>query len=367
MEKNGVQFLFMKHIYFDSVIQLKNGRILFYNFKDYDYIHIYNEKTFQKILDVNLFKLIKEYKSKREENELKINNDKGKIKISIKELYNSIILIGYYNYIIELNLYGKTYDNKVVKELDDIILEINELSDKRIIAFSFFNIIVLLKNDKEEYMIIEKYKIKDKWKISLKGYKEVNQYFLSDELSNNRLLIRSFIIATKLVHGLIIRSHSYELKEFSYSKIIFIDTNNFEEIKTTKIFDEEINHIIIENYIIIQTENETLLYDINSLELIKNIEFHEECGFLYKFDNKYLFSHSQNIDEKSLTIYKIEKNKFIKQFEIESIFFNYLTPLYFKWIDRYNKYLFVLKDKRIIIISFFNEMVLLKLPLDNLS
>ena len=66
MDKNGVQFLFMWHIYFNSVIQLKNGRILFYNFKDYDYIHIYNEKTFQKILDINIYKPIKEYEIKKE-------------------------------------------------------------------------------------------------------------------------------------------------------------------------------------------------------------------------------------------------------------------------------------------------------------
>ena len=64
MEKNGVQFLFMKHIYFDSVIQLKNGRILFYYFKNYDYIFIYNEKTFQKILDIDIYNSIKEYENK---------------------------------------------------------------------------------------------------------------------------------------------------------------------------------------------------------------------------------------------------------------------------------------------------------------
>ena len=58
---------------------------------------------------------------------------------------------------IELNLHKKTYDSKVVKELDDWILEINELSDKRIIVFKDFNIIVLLKKDNEEYMIIEEY------------------------------------------------------------------------------------------------------------------------------------------------------------------------------------------------------------------
>ena len=166
------------------------------------------------------------------------------------------------------------------------------------------------------------------------------------------------------MHGNIF--HRYVSKEFSNSKIIFIDTNNFEEIKTTEIFNEEANYIILENYIIIQANNETLLYDINSLELIKNIEFPEKCGILYKFDNKYILSYSKKIKEESLKIYKIEKNKFIKQFEMESIIFTNLAPKKFKWIIRYNKFLFALKDKRIIITSN-NKMFLLEFPLDNLN
>ena len=97
---------------------------------------------------------------------------------------------------IELNLREKTYDIRVVKELDDCIININKLSDKRIIVFSYFNLIVLRK-DNEEYMIIKEYKIKDNWKISSKGFEEAKQYFLSDELSNNRLLISLFIICFK--------------------------------------------------------------------------------------------------------------------------------------------------------------------------
>ena len=173
------------------------------------------------------------------------------------------------------------------------------------------------------------------------------------------------MIGTKNVPGNIF--HRYILKEFANSKIIFIDTNNFEEIKTTKIFNEEANLIIIENYIIIQADNETLLYDINSLELIKNIDFPEECRILYKLDNKYLFSYSKNIKENSLIIYKIENNKFIKQFEMESSIFTNLTPINFKWIRSYYKFLFALKDKRIIIIDYYNKMFLFEFPLDNLN
>ena len=215
-------------------------------------------------------------------------------------------------------------------------------------------------------MIKENYKIRDHWKISPNDYKFANQYFLSDELQNNRLLISSFINGKKYVPGN--RFHRYILKEFSNSKILFLDTNNFEEIKSTKIFNEKANYMILENYIIIQADNETLLYDINSLDLIQNIEFPEECGILYKFDNKYIFSYFRDIKEKTLTIYKIENNKFkfIKQFKLESAIFNQLISLKFKWIIKYYKFLFVLKVKRIII-NFDNNMFILKFPSDNLN
>ena len=189
-------------------------------------ISIYKiKKTFQKLLDIDIYEPIKEYETKSKENAITVNNYEREIKISIKELYNSIILISYYNYLIELNLHGKTYDIKVVKDLDDNILEINELSDKRIITFLRYKIIVLSKKDNEEYINIEKYKIKDNWKIPIEGYNEAYQYFLSDKLPNNRLLIHSFKIGTKFVHGNIF--HRYILKEFANSKIIFIETKKF--------------------------------------------------------------------------------------------------------------------------------------------
>ena len=171
----------------------------------------------------------------------------------------------------ELKLYKKAYDNKVVKELNFDILDINELSDKRIIVILNFTIIIL-KKDNKEYMTLEEYEIKDKWKISLKGYSKANQYYSSDELPNKRLLISSFLIGRKFVRGNAF--HRCISKEFSNSKIIVIDTNNFDEIKSTKIFNEEANYIILANYIIIQADYEIWLYDINSLELIQNMVFY---------------------------------------------------------------------------------------------
>ena len=74
MEKVGVQLLFKQQIYADSVMQLKNGRILFYYFKDSYDIYIYNEKTFQKIFKINIYKPIIEYENKKGEDELKIKH-----------------------------------------------------------------------------------------------------------------------------------------------------------------------------------------------------------------------------------------------------------------------------------------------------
>ena len=71
-----------------------------------------------------------------------------------------------------------------------------------------------------------------------------------------------------------------------------------------------------------------------------------------------------------MTLYKIENNKFIEQFEMESIIFNKLIPFNFEEIFRYHTFLFVLKDKRIIIIIIVtsnDKMFLLEFPLDNLN
>ncbi len=83
MEKNRVQSLFKQQIYADSIIQLKKGKILLYYFKDSYYIRIYNEKTFHKILDINLYKPIEEYENKNEKNKFVVKeyNSKEKLKL----------------------------------------------------------------------------------------------------------------------------------------------------------------------------------------------------------------------------------------------------------------------------------------------
>ena len=131
-------------------------------------------------------------------------------------------------------------------------------------------------------------------KLSLKGFEKANQYFLSDELPNNKLLISSFIVGRKSVPGNIF--HRYISEEFSNSKIIFTDINNFEEIKSSKLFKRDIKYIIFENNIVVHNGEYILIYDINSLEVIKTIELIKIDHYMYKYDNKYLITISEEED-----------------------------------------------------------------------
>ena len=85
-------------------------------------MYIYNEKTFQKLFEINLEKIIDKYeeeKAKLEyQNEIKRITDKmaidlmksfySKNKNSIKEIDNDIILLGRDIYLIEFILYDKS-------------------------------------------------------------------------------------------------------------------------------------------------------------------------------------------------------------------------------------------------------------------
>ena len=112
----------------------------------------------------------------------------------IKELDDGFILIGSNNYLFELNLHDKIYECKIVKELDNTISDINELPDKRIILITKEKIFIL-KRENEEYIIKEEFKMKNDWKmekLSNSRRDNFNQYFSSEVISNNRLLLKSF-------------------------------------------------------------------------------------------------------------------------------------------------------------------------------
>ena len=358
----------------DSIIQLKDGKLLFYYSKELYDIYIYNEKTFKNLFEIDFFKPIYEFEKKKthklESNKEEDNADVDYFyykkynsnKNSIIELYKNRVLIGRDNYLIELNLYKKKYDYKIIRQFyNNTILDINELSDKRIIVMIKEKIIIL-KREKEEYIIKNEYPIKENWKIiplssKYKGYGEFNQYFSSVELPGHRLLLNSFSTELEFHSTGCVRGPP---TEFSNSKIIFIDTNNFKEIKSTETFKVDNNHIILEKYIIIQAGEKTFVYDINSLNLIQNIYFPGAYDIFYKFDNKYIFSNF--ISENFLKMYKIENNNFIKLCEIESFIFKYLAGLRYNRKIMYNKSLFIMRDKRIIVF-FFNTIYILKLPI----
>ena len=160
MEKEA-QLLFKQYIKRDFIIQLKSGKILFLNSSD---IYTHNEKTFQKIFEIKLHEiLIKYYKEKNISIEEE-DNIIGQNEILIKELNDGLIIIACNKYLIELSLKEKSYYCKVIMELEDTILNINELPDKRIIIINNNEIIIIERED-EKYIIKEKLPIKYEWKM----------------------------------------------------------------------------------------------------------------------------------------------------------------------------------------------------------
>ena len=185
--------------------------------------------------------------------------------ISIKELNEGPILIGYNKYLMEVKLNDKNYEGKVISKIDGIILNINELPDKKIIVITNKDIKIYIK-ESDKYIFKTFYLFKDNWKLKPTSnsyytkYKEFYQYFSSYILPNNKFLLNSFSTESSSHSGYIPLT-----REFSNSKIIFIDLNNFEEITSTEIFNYNSKYIITENNIYIQTYENILIYNINTL------------------------------------------------------------------------------------------------------
>ena len=365
MIQKEVQLVLTEKIKGDSIIQLKDGKLIFYYYREDYNIYIYHEKTFQLLFEINLKYLIYKFGRDIEKNNNKLENkeiekenflllfenkyDETRNKNSIKELDNGLILIARNKYLIELNLHKKNYDYKLAKQLDDDILEINELPDKRIMVITTQNI-VLYERKNEEYIFKEEYRLKNNWKFSAEGLlRDINQYFFSYVLPNNRLLLNSFFIEFKDVDGCVIGKKV----EFSNSKIIFIDLKNFEEILSTEAFDKDAKYIVLDNEIVIQSYESLIIYDINSLKPIKVIKNDKEFKYLYlyKFDKNQLIAYSVNIERNgdSVLIYKIEDKDLIKHYEIRAKSYDKI----FGWDNNKmigsDNFIFLLRDKRIII------------------
>ena len=364
MEKEAY-FLFKQKFRGESGIQLKNGKILFFKLESYYDIALFDEKTLQKLFEINLYEIIKEYiKEKQKENpEIKIKgyNEFNENKNSIKELYDGSILIGRNNYLFVLNINEKNYSYKIIKEYDETILDINELVDKRIIIITEEKIIIL-KRENKEYIIKEEYPIKEEWKMERLSEREnddFNQYFKSELLPNNRLLLfsSSYEVWRYISRCVVGGRNSYYYK----SKIIFIDLNNFEEIKSTEIFKEHANVILLKNEIFIQIKEQIIIYDINSLKVLSNNKFYDDCCLFYKFDDNYLISYPKYaVEDYNLFIYEIKDNKLEKYCDIKSKIIEKLRFGLYSSLPNYNVSLFILRNKRIIIFNH-SEMNLFEL------
>lgn len=378
MKIKEIQNLFKKSKEGDSIIQLKSGKIVSYFLRDNYNIYIYNEKTFQKLYDINLENLIDKYEKERrdinDENEDDfysigkiIKSIQGKkYKNSIKEIDNNIILIGREYYLIEFNLYDKSYDYKFINIFVGTILEINILPDKTIIIFTEEKII-LYNKENNEYIRKKEYIINDNWKMEINPYnmRSHNQFYSSYILPKNKLLLKSF--STKIIYsyGCVIDSP----KEYSNSKIISLSLNDFKEIASTKTFDIIINPIILQNAIIFYDSHKFYLdkyiiniIDIESFKTINKIEIeNKQMHKLDKLNDEHLIIIYKPSERKDyiFSIYKVENYDLIK---INEFNLNFGILFVFERDESSilgnDKLIYILKDKRIILLYTYNFYVI---------
>lgn len=243
--KKEAKFIFTRDIKGDSILQLKSGKLIFYYNMHFQDIYIYSEKTFQKLFQINLYQPIIAFekvknndkiKSVKENNYEELNYFKEyEIKIKknknfIKELYNGLILFGLNRYLIELYIQDKTYEYKIIKELYTTILDLNVLSDKRIIIITCHKILIIQKEN-VEYKIKEEYPNKYVLLIERQAtkygyYGSLTPYFSSEELPKNRLILNSLSSQLYFSCGCVVDTS----KIYSSKIIIIINLNNFEEI-----------------------------------------------------------------------------------------------------------------------------------------
>ena len=257
------------HLDGDSLIQLDDRSLLSFYFRMSNPLKIYEQKEFKEKLSIDLEEILKEHNKKiiynEEEDEVEEKEKNKSFQLAVFQLKKKSILVGYYNYLIEIKLKDKNFESKVIFEDKDNILNINELSDGRIILITNNSILVL-----KDLILKDKYNIKKNWRIvpvslTERYYGNFEQYFSSNILSDERILIRSF--STELSYNGGCGTHPPD--EFTHSKIIFLNTKNFEEIKTTEEFESDCRALVFENLIIIQAYHDIYLYDIKTLENIE--------------------------------------------------------------------------------------------------
>ena len=371
MKKENIEILFTSDTRGDSILELKDGKILTYYFRGSSIISVYNGKTFKQLYEIYLIKIIGKY-----ENEGKENNDKTddylyylysqKQNISIKQLDEGLLLIGFNKYLMEIKLNDKNYEGKVITKIDDTVLNINELSDKRIIVITNKDIKIFNKENNEyKYKIF--YPLKDNWKLKptpndyWDEYYDFYQYFSSCILPNNKLLLNSF----STEYRSFTQCATHPGSEFFNYKIIFIDLNNFQEIISNECFHANPKFIITENYIYIQAYRNIIIYDVNTLELVKNIKLANNSGDIYNYDEQNLIYFLNKYDINYFMIIRIGINKFYRYKVIKTDFSFKREPLNKsnEIIGPHRENLLTIKDKKIIVM-WYNKLYVLKLNID---
>ena len=372
MELDETELIFSKEESGNSLFQLKNGKIIFYNLLGNYKIYIFDDKTYKTLFTINMFEFIKKYEQENNDDKSLIQNESKykdehhtyNNKNSLKELDNGLILIGGDKYLMELNLQNKAYDFKIKKRFNDTILDINELPDKKIMVITDSNIF-LFQKEKEEYIIKTEYPINENWKLTGHSveeyYEDFTQYFSSELLPNNRLLLNSF--SREIDHHGGCGTHPAE--PVFTSKIIFINLDNFKTINSTRVFHIDVVYLVFENIIIIQDFDYMNIYDINSLEFIRIIHLFRDLDNLFKYDNKHLLLIRMENKKSHIIVYKINNKDLIEYKKIKidlPLHKNYIPYDYFpkRFLDRI---LFVLKNKKIIVFCKY-KMFLVKMKID---
>ena len=167
MKEDEVEILFeKKYISANSILQLKDGKLLFFFSNGGNNIIFYSQKTFQKIYELELDKLIKkleedekiEFDEEEDDDKKPLNRFRFFRKFSgnfggqiiIKETKNDLILIGFNKYLIEFNAHENIYSSKVVKKFNKKIKDIAIISDEKLIIIAKDNIKEVIK-EKEKY------------------------------------------------------------------------------------------------------------------------------------------------------------------------------------------------------------------------
>ena len=329
----------------DSLIQLDDGNIISYYFRNsYSYsLKIYEQKEFKEILSIDLEEILKKNDKKARSSYSSRNID-----LSVIQLKNKSILVGFCNYLIEIKLNQKSFESKIVFENTENILNINEMPDGKIILFTIHSILIL-----NDFILKDKYNIKDNWRIvpvssRYSYYGKFEQHFFSTILPDERILIKSF--STELDYNGGCGTHPPS--EFNHSKIVFLNTKNFEEIKTTEEFKSDSRALVLKNLIIIQVYHDIYLYDIKTLENIKKIKIDEDYSYFEKYNDSEIIAYSLYENKNDLFIYRVEGSDIIKSCEVKKKFqFKEVIGWNSYSIFTYNnKILFVLEDKRIILL-----------------